>query len=95
VGAETDSSPRFLTVGAAPLPQDDKPKLNLTVTAKDAVRLTVSGQPGYYIISMSEDLITWVDIYPLTIEASGVGTVDDAGGPLHYSKLFYRVRLEP
>src|SRR6185369_10205473 len=28
VGAETDSSPRFLTVGAAPLPQDDKPKLN-------------------------------------------------------------------
>ena len=55
----------------------------------------MSGKPGYYIISMSEDLRTWVDIYPVTIGASGVGTVDDAGGPLYYSHLFYRVRLEP
>jgi hypothetical protein len=85
----------FLTVGAAPLPQDNKPKLSLCATAKNSVRLTVSGPPGYYIISMSEDLRTWVDIYPVTIEASGVGNVDDSGGPLLYSHLFYRVRLEP
>jgi len=95
LGAETVSSLRFLTVWPSPLPNDNTPKLSVSATADDTVRLTVTGPPGYYIISMSEDLSTWVDIYPVTIEASGVGAVDDSGGPLHYSHLYYRVRLEP
>jgi hypothetical protein len=93
-GASTDSSVRFLTVTGTPPPKDDRPKLSVTATAKGTVRITVSGPPGYYIITMSDDLQTWVDIYPVTIEASGVGTVDDAGGPLHYAHLFYRVRRD-
>jgi Zn-dependent metalloprotease len=93
-GAATDSSIRFLTVSGAPPPKDDRPKIGLTPKARDTVRLTVSGPPGDYIITMSEDLRTWVDIYPVTVDASGVGTVDDSGGPLHYKNLFYRVRRD-
>lgn len=94
LGGSKESSPRLLTASGTPLPSGDKPKLSATAIAKDTVRLTVSGTPGYYIIAMSEDLQNWVDIYPVTIDASGVGTIEDSGGPLNYSRLFYRVRRD-
>jgi hypothetical protein len=43
---------------------------------------------------MSEDLKNWVDIYPVTIEASGVASIEDSTG-LTSSRLFFRVRREP
>jgi Bacterial Ig domain len=94
-GATTESSPRFLTVSGSPDPGGDKPKISIQSTAKETVRLTVKAPAGYYIIAMSEDLETWTDIYPLTIDNSGIGSIDDSGGPTHYSSLFYRVRRDP
>jgi bacillolysin len=90
-GAETASSPKLLTVSGTEHPGPTV-TLNVQATAPSTVRLTVSGDPGHYIISMSEDLKTWVDIYPVTVGTSGTGSVDDSGGPLHYSHLFYRAR---
>src|SRR6185436_17151029 len=52
LAAETDSSPRFLTASGTP-PAGDKPQFGIKTIAQGTVRLTVSGQPGYYIISMS------------------------------------------
>jgi hypothetical protein len=92
-GAETASSPKLLTVSGTEHPGPTV-TLNVQATAPSTVRLTVSGDPGHYIISMSEDLKTWVDIYPVTIEASGVGSIDHSIGSTN-SRLFFRVRREP
>lgn len=94
LGAQTRSSAGFLTASGNP-PGSDRPQFGIKPIAQGTVRLTVSGQPGYYIISMSEDLRTWVDIYPVTIEAgSGSGSIDDSTGSTS-SRLFFRVRREP
>jgi hypothetical protein len=92
LGGTADSSPRFLVANGTPGPGGDQPKLGIRTVAPKTMRLIVNGPPGDYIIEMSEDLKTWVDIYPLTIDAGGSGSIDDAGGPLHYANLFYRVR---
>ena len=93
-GGQTDSSVGFLTASGAP-PVGDKPTLTIAPVSKDTVRLTVSGRAGYYIISMTEDFKTWVDIYPVTLEKDGSGSVDDSGGPMNSGRLFYRVYREP
>jgi hypothetical protein len=92
-GAETTSAARPLTVGAAP-PIADKPEFAIEPMARGVVRLTVRGEPGYYIISMSEDLATWVDIYPVTVEASRIGSIEDSTVATN-SRLFFRVRRQP
>ena len=94
LGAQTKSSPRFLTVSGAPLPGGDQPRVMIKAINPETVRLTVTGPAGYYIIAMSEDLATWVDIYPITLDASGRGELDDGGGPIHSHRLFYRVRRD-
>jgi hypothetical protein len=93
-GAATTSSPRFLTVSSAPGPRNDAVRVSIRAMGPGTVRLTVGGPPGYYVISMSDDLKTWVDIYGVIIDANGTGTgsIDDSGGPLHYSHLFYQAR---
>jgi hypothetical protein len=92
-GAETVSSPKLITVSGVPAPKD-QPKLSIRPISPGTVRVTVTGPPGYYYISMSEDLKSWADIYGVIIEPTGNGTgyIDDAGGPMHYSHLFYRAR---
>ncbi|MFO1501045.1 MAG: M4 family metallopeptidase [Verrucomicrobiota bacterium] len=94
LGATGNSAPRFLTAAANPDPSGEKPKLTIRSIAPDTVRLTVIGPAGDYIIAMSDDLQTWADIYPVTVDESGRGFVDDSGGPLHYSRLFYRVHRD-
>jgi hypothetical protein len=92
-GAEVTSSARFLTVAGRP-PQNDRPELAIIPIAPGKVRLKVKGKAGYYIISMSEDFDTWVDIYPVTVDESGAGSVDDATLSSN-TRLFFRVRREP
>ena len=58
------------------------------------MRITVRAPAGNYVISQSTDLRQWSDIYPVTVGASGSGTVDDAGGPANHRTLFYRARRE-
>jgi hypothetical protein len=57
------------------------------------LRLSVEAPAGGYIIQMSEDVKTWTDIYPVTIGASGVGTVDDSTSG-NKQRLFFRARKE-
>jgi len=59
-----------------------------------SIRLSLHGTPGNYIIAQSPNLTNWSDIYPITVDNSGNGSVDDAGGPLNFPRLFYRARLE-
>ena len=92
LGATGDSTPVTLTVGAPPVGNDLK--LAVTRLPGKAVRLKLAGVPGNYIIEQSVDLRTWSDIYPVTIDASGVGAIDDSGGPANFPTLFYRVRRE-
>jgi hypothetical protein len=95
LGAETKSSPKLLTVSGTEIPQDgNKPRFGIEPLEQGNARLTVSGSPGYYIISMSEDLRTWVDIYPVTIDASGSGSINDSTASTN-QRLFFRVRREP
>src|SRR5207249_1448863 len=93
LGAQTRSSPWFLTVSGAP-PGGDTLLFRIKAIADGTVRLTVSGSPGDYIISMSENLKTWADLYPVTIEAGAeAGSINDSTG-LTNSGLFFRVRRE-
>jgi Zn-dependent metalloprotease len=93
LGAETTSSPRFLTVigNGGGGSSGDKPKISIKGIGKGTVRLTISAQPGNYIIQLSEDLQMWVDIYPVTVDATGTGSIDDST-PLTNSRLFFRAR---
>jgi hypothetical protein len=94
-GAETTSSPRFLTVvgNGGGATSGDNPTLSIKDIGKGTVRLSVGGQPGNYIIQLSEDLQTWVDIYPVAVDATGTGSIDDST-PLTNSRLFFRVRRD-
>jgi Zn-dependent metalloprotease len=91
-GGTTDSAAVNVTVtGGVPV---DKPSLSVIPVNNTTVRVTINGPAGNYIIEQSNDLINWADIYPVTVGANGVGSVDDSGGPTHYSSLFYRARKE-
>ncbi len=59
-----------------------------------ALRLSLQGPPGRYIVSQSQNLKDWTDIFPLVIDASGTGHVEDAGGAGTVGAEFYRVRSE-
>jgi hypothetical protein len=58
LGAGDGEFPAFLTVSGTS-PGNDKPQLAIKSAAQGIVRITVSVN-RYYIISMSEDLGTWV-----------------------------------
>jgi Zn-dependent metalloprotease len=97
-GGTKESTPRFLTVTVTP--PGDKPQLSIESIAQGTVRLKVSGPPGYYIISMAENLnrgeappTSWVDIYPVTIDDTGIGTIEDTTAKT-MSRLFFRVRRD-
>lgn len=90
-GGVRESSPRLLTVSGS-VPQDTQASFSIRPNGLNNVRLTLRGQPGEYIISISSDLTEWSDLYPVTIDAGGVGTVDDSGGPMNFPIMFYRVR---
>jgi PKD repeat protein len=90
VGGATDSTPVNVTVGS-PIP-DDSLKLSVARLPAGAMRLTLTGPPGDYIIAQSSDLVSWSDIYPVTVEQGGTGSVDDYGGPANSAHLFYKVR---
>lgn len=68
-------------------------KLSATRPGGGVLRLSLEAAAGGYIVQMSEDLKTWTDLHPVTVGASGVGTVDDSttGG---MSRLFFRARKE-
>jgi hypothetical protein len=91
VGGSADSAPATLSVGA---PAGDGVKIRATALEKGTIRLVITGAAGSYIIQQSTDLKTWVDIYPVTIDNQGTGRVDDSGGPMNNSRLFYRVRRD-
>jgi len=90
LGAAGDTSAVVISIGSTAPPTPAR--LSISAQPGGAMRLTLSGPSGDYIISMSTDLRQWTDIYPVTIGASGTGFVDDAGGPANNRTLFYRAR---
>lgn len=88
LGAATDSDAVNVTVGQGGTAAAFR--LSAALAAGAAVRLTIAGPPGSYIIQQSADLKTWADIYPVTIDATGTGTINDSGGPANNRILFYR-----
>jgi bacillolysin len=94
LGAETKSSPKLLTVSGTGTPQGGRPEFSISALGQGNVHLTVRGSAGYYIISMSNDLQNWVDIYPVTVDGNGSGSIDDSTASTN-QRLFFRVRLEP
>lgn len=92
LGAASDSAAVLVTVGGGT--PGEGPRLAVQRQANGAMRVTVRGAAGLYTIQQSNDLRTWADIYPLTVDGSGVGFVDDAGGPANNRTLFYRARRE-
>jgi bacillolysin len=89
LGGARDSSPVFVTVRPA---GGTQPRLRIAALGDPAVRLTLTGTPGDYIIEQSADLRTWSDIYPVTIDGSGTASLEDTGGPQNMPTLFYRAR---
>jgi hypothetical protein len=92
LSAANDSAPFNLNIGGPP--PSNRPKLTATSLKGNALRLTLAGEPGDYVIEQSADLRNWSGIYPITIDASGTGSVEDSGGPANHAVLFYRVRRD-
>jgi hypothetical protein len=91
LGSSKDSPPRLLTV-SGPSEPGNRPRLAIKAMDNTRVRLTVNGQPGEYIIAVSQDLVEWSDLYPLTINPEGTASIDDSGGPMNHPAFFYRMR---
>ncbi|MFO1498769.1 MAG: hypothetical protein U1G07_10310 [Verrucomicrobiota bacterium] len=90
MGGAVDSAPVNVTVGQARVEA-----LSLSprrVSRTQVIRPTVTAPAGDYVIQQSTDLKTWVDIYPVTVGASGSAVQDDSGGPANNRNLFYRVK---
>lgn len=89
LGGSADSEPINITVGQTTIPSSTLTAARLT---NGAIRLTLSGPAASYTIQQSTDLANWADIFPLTIGATGSGSLDDSGGPANNRRLFYRAR---
>ncbi len=92
LGGSGDTEPVSITVGSG-LPTNPT-RLAIAALPGGAMRITVQGPAGNYIVSQSSNLREWADIHPVSVGASGTGTVDDAGGPATNRTLFYRARRE-
>ncbi|MBL9126182.1 MAG: M4 family metallopeptidase, partial [Verrucomicrobiales bacterium] len=76
LGAAGDASAVTVTVGSGQ--PADPARLSVAALPGGSMRITVRAPAGNYVISLSTDLRQWSDIYPVTVGASGSGTVDDA-----------------
>lgn len=93
LGGAADSAPKELTV--QPSGGGSQPgAFSIVRLPTGALRLSLQGPPGRYIVSQSQNLKDWTDIFPLVIDASGTGRVEDAGGAGTVGAVFYRVRSE-
>lgn len=92
LGAAGDSASVNLAIGAPPT--NNLPALKLSALPGNAVRITVTGPPGDYIISQTHDLRSWSDIYPVTVGSGGTASIDDSGGPANFPQMFYKVRRD-
>lgn len=93
LGGASDSTPVELTV--SPSGGGTQPgTFSIQQLPNGALRLSLQGPAGRYIVSQSSNLKDWTDIYPLVIDASGTGRIEDSGGPKNFGTLFYRVRAQ-
>jgi bacillolysin len=92
LGAAADSDPVKVTVGTAP--PVGSITLGLTRMTNQIVRLRLNGPSGRYTAQQSTNLHDWIDLSPITLDASGHGSIDDASGPAKNRQLFYRVRQD-
>lgn len=70
-------------------------RLEVARTTNTTLRFSLSASPGEYIIATSQDLRVWSDLFPLTVAASGRGTVEDPGSLGKQRASFYRARRKP
>lgn len=89
LGGVGDSAAVNLTVGGG---TTEAPRLAVQRTAGGAMRLTVRGAAGDYVVQQSTDLRQWADVHPVAVGAGGEGSVEDSGGPANRPVLFYRAR---
>lgn len=90
LGATHDSEAVLLTVRDTEPPA--APKLAIQHLGSGALRLTLTGSAGNYVLSRSTDLRQWTDLQSLTLGANGTTTTDDTQGPTTAGTLFYRAR---
>lgn len=90
LGAIGDSTVIEVTVTGTNAPPI---RLSAARLAGGVLRLSLEAAAGGYIVQMSENLTTWTDLHPVTVGASGVGTVDDSTTG-NRSRLFFRARKE-
>jgi hypothetical protein len=86
-GGSGDSVVVNIVVGDTILITAARPDANL-------IRLTIIAPPGSYTVEDSTNVVStnWNAAFPLTIGASGTGTIDDSRTPSPAGRLFYRVR---
>jgi hypothetical protein len=87
LGGTTDSTAISITVG-----QDGPIRLSAARQPNRALRLTVSAPPGNYTIQESTNLTSWADLFPVGLDATGTGSVDDTRAAPPAGRLFYRAR---
>lgn len=87
LGGASDSATASVTVGQSALIGVSAARLS-----GNGIRIAVTAPAGNYTVQDSTTLTNWTDAFPLTIGASGTGTLDDSRAPATGGRLYYRVR---